>query len=142
MSLRKVVAKELKEAAHELSPWELAGDGWKSYVLSRLSRLEFERNRSLNTPRTGNIDALFAESIGLFNLSTAWYWNAMSVERASAKLDAYIELRGAIAHRGAVSGVTRDGVGDFLNHVERLVAKTDARVSKFATAESGTPLYK
>jgi hypothetical protein len=65
----------------------------------------------------------------------------MSAEKARKKLDEYIELRGAIAHRGTVSGVTRDHVEDFLNHIERLVPKTDAKVNRFVTDESGVSLY-
>jgi hypothetical protein len=139
--LRKLVAKELKADTHELSPWKLAGDGWKAYVVGRLAQLELQRNRGLNTPKADQIDALFSDTIGLSKLSSAWYWSAMSAEKARTKLDGYVALRGSIAHRGSVAGVQRDLVEDFLNHVKRLVAKTEVRVNRFVSDASGRALF-
>jgi Ni,Fe-hydrogenase III large subunit len=41
----------------------------------------------------------------------------------------------------AVSGVQHDLAEDFLNHVNRLVAKIETRVNRFVGDESGTPLF-
>ena len=121
--------------------WKLASDGWKSYLEERLATLQEERNRSLNTPKTANIDELFDEAVGLEGVSDAWYWSGMSKKRAKEKLDEYVSLRGDIAHRGAVDGVQRDKVEDFLGHVERLVGKTDVKINEFVSGVCGSAIY-
>lgn len=101
-----------------------------------------ERNRRLNTPKSENIDDLFLQTIGLHNLSMAWSWTHMTTPQAQEKLDKYVTLRGAIAHRGqAKTSCQKPAVQDFLNHVTRLVDKTDGRVNGFVTKATGKPLW-
>ena len=38
--LRKRIAAELKGDKHDLSPWQLAGDGWRKHLVSRLDELK------------------------------------------------------------------------------------------------------
>src|SRR5205823_2924838 len=99
--LKKRIAKEIKAEASEIAVWDLAGDGWKTRVLARLAALREERNRKLNTPKSAAIDQLFLEGIGLAAVSNSWRWSGMSSEKAKKKLDKYVSVRGAIAHRGA-----------------------------------------
>jgi hypothetical protein len=101
--LKKQVALKLKRQTHDLSPWQLAGGGWKAYLATRLTAFQLERNRGLNTPSAKNIDLLFSEAIGLPDVSGSWYWAAMSAEKARKKLDGYIAVRGDIAHRGVAT---------------------------------------
>lgn len=136
------IAKDLKAKSHELAVWDLAGDGWKSVVSKRLGDLTAERNRWLNSPKSAAIDTLLLDGIGLSNASHAWHWKGMSVEQAKKKLDHYIELRGAIAHRGAsASSCKKAHVEDFFEHVKVLVAKTGGKVNTFVKQASGKPLW-
>jgi hypothetical protein len=139
-SLRRRVADELKKDPHHESPWKLAGNGWRTLLTDRLEQLQEVRNRGLNTPRSQNIDELFADALGLPDISVAWYWAGISAEQARAKLDRFIELRGDIAHRGGTI-VHRTRVVEFLNHAKRLVGKTDASVDAFVHDACGTWLF-
>jgi hypothetical protein len=140
-SLRKRVAKELESDVNRLAVWKLAGSGWQPLLLQRLTDLQDERNRGLNTPKADNIQELFDEALGLADVSATWYWGGMARERARGKLDEYVTLRGDIAHRGTAHRVQRDKVHDFLNHVERLVAKTDTKVNDFLRDECGSSIF-
>jgi hypothetical protein len=57
----------------------------------------------------------------------------MSKDRASAKLDEPVMLRGPIAHRGAAANtVKKRHVKGYFEHLNRLVELTDARVAEVA----------
>jgi hypothetical protein len=66
----------------------------------------------------------------------------MSITQAKSKLDRYIDLRGAIAHRGAASsGIKKVQATDYFKHVKRLVGKTGGRVNSHVKATTGQPLW-
>jgi hypothetical protein len=126
--LRKSIAHELHGAPNELAMWDLADEGWRRVLQTRLDRLQEERNRNLNTPKSQNVDDLFARAIGN-KVSGSWRWKRMSSEQARTKLDNFVSLRGDIAHRGrAANAVQRRHVVDALAHVRALVAKTDEAI--------------
>jgi len=140
--LRKQIARELRDDKHELAPWNLAGDGWRAVLTARLSSLQEERNRRLNTPKAENIDDLFERALGIPRISTYWKWQGMSAEQARTKLDGFVTLRGDIAHRGgAAAGVRKGQVTDFQAHVDRLVGKTGGRVNSAVKRAAGKALY-
>lgn len=139
--LKKKIAAEIKAEPNDLAMWDLADSGWKARTTARLATLISERNRKLNTPKSDQIDELFTAAIGLSSVSRAWRWKKMSVAQARAKLDRFVELRGAIAHRGAaVSSVKKVQVTDYLAHVKRLVGKTGGRVNSHVKTACGKPL--
>ena len=138
--LLKQLAKEIKGAAHELEMWELAGDGWKTYLGQRMQSLTDERNRKLNTPKTGQIDELFKTALGIANISKHWSWKG--ARRAKENLDDFVELRGSIAHRGKSSeSVWKNQVTNYIDLVGRLAEKTDEAVNLFVSKQTGTPLF-
>jgi hypothetical protein len=61
-ALRKTIAAELESDKNDLAVWSLAGDGWKTILRSRLVDITERRNRSLNTPKSENINSLFEEA--------------------------------------------------------------------------------
>lgn len=127
--LRKIVAKELKAENHELAVWKLSDDGWRAVLKARLAAMQVERNRRLNTPKSGQIDTLFLTALGIPKISDRWRWKRMTADRARQKLDKYVELRGAIAHRGAAaSSVKKFHVEEYFAHVARLVSRTGGAV--------------
>jgi len=66
----------------------------------------------------------------------------MPVARARKKLDKYIELRGAIAHRAqSETSCTRDAVSDFFGFIKSLVAKTGGRVNNHVKGITGKSLW-
>ncbi|UKF28057.1 HEPN domain-containing protein [Clavibacter nebraskensis] len=138
--LRKDIAKELKGDKHELAVWDLADDSWRNVVTARIDSMAVERNRALNTPKSGNIDGLFAKAIALEGVSTSWRWNGMGAAKAAERLNYYIGVRGAIAHRGdADDVVNKADVKLYFEHVTKLAGKTDAAVAKYVSDETGVP---
>src|SRR5687768_16205818 len=51
--LRKTIASELESDKNDLAVWDLAGEGWKAVLRSRLADITERRNRSLNNPQGG-----------------------------------------------------------------------------------------
>jgi hypothetical protein len=135
--IKKIVAKELKEDKNELAVWDLADDGWKSVLRARLTRMQAERARSLNTPTAPKLKKFFSDALGIEDITAAWKWKKMSSQQAQKKLDDYIILRGEIAHRGVARECSKYQVEDFLNHVQRLVKKTGEQVKKQVKAMTG-----
>lgn len=141
--LRKRVASELKKDAHELAVWSLSGDGWRNVLSGRLERLREERNRKLNSPKSANIDELFNAALGIARVSDSWKWaRKMTAARSRIKLDRYVELRGAVAHRGKASkNVQRNQVDDYFEFVKRLASKTGGVVNHHVTEITTKPLW-
>ena len=140
--LKKKIAADIKADQNDLAMWDLADAGWQARAKARLASLMLERNRRLNTPKSDQIDELFTAAIGLSSVSSAWRWKAMSVAQARTKLDRFVELRGAIAHRGtAAAGVKKVQVTDYLKHAKRLVGKTGGRVYTHVKSATGKTLW-
>ncbi|WP_280366993.1 MAE_28990/MAE_18760 family HEPN-like nuclease [Nocardia wallacei] len=136
--LQKLVAQELRNDQHELAVWKLADGGWRAVLSSRLTRLQAERNRRLNTPKTSQINDLFRSAVGVENVSKAWSWPRMTATTAERKLDSFVTLRGEIAHRGSpADSVTKRHVNDYYNHVKHLTACTEERVAEVISASTG-----
>lgn len=76
-TLRKNIARELKNDLDESAVWKLADDGWKKHLSTRTKAMTEERNRKLNTPKTSNIKDLFDTAIGLPDVPSAWYWSGI-----------------------------------------------------------------
>ncbi len=128
-SLRRIVAQDLEESPHELAVWQLAGEGWRDLLRTRLSDLQEERNRRLNTPKSANIDEFFKQALGIEKMSSNWATPQATAEENASQLDAFIELRNAIAHRGLPDvSVPKIQVKRFNNHVQRLAMQTETAV--------------
>jgi hypothetical protein len=140
--LKKKISTEIKSAPHDLKMWDLADEGWRIVVQARLADLMEERNRKLNTPKTANIEDLFVRAVGLPKISDAWKWRKTSPAQASKRLDSYIEMRGAIAHRGShSSGVKKTDVTGFLSLVKHLASKTGGRVNAHVKRATSKKLW-
>jgi len=141
--LKMQIAKELEDDPNDLAVWDLADSGWRAHLRKRLSSLQQERNRRLNTPKSANIDELFLKALGIRAMSDSWKWaTKMTVARARAKLDKFVALRGAIAHRGADSkSVKKAQVIDYFDFVRKIASKTGVRVSIHVKQITGKPLW-
>jgi hypothetical protein len=139
--LRRKVAEELKADLHELAVWNVAGDGWRNALAARLADFQADRNRELNTPKSGPVDDLFDHTLGLERVSDSWRWQRSSAARSRKRLDEYVSLRGDIAHRGqAAESVRKVQVVGFSDHTRRLVWATEARVIEWVAESTGEPL--
>jgi hypothetical protein len=138
LELRKQVAREITDDKNNLAAWRLAGDGWRSVLVSRLERLQEARNRKLNTPKTRQINDLFREVLGIEKISECWHWTTMDEQRAAQKLDEYITIRHEVAHRGqSADRVWQYDVNEYYNHVWRLVERTAAEIAGILAGATG-----
>jgi hypothetical protein len=121
----KRVAKWIREDKHELKPWELAADGWRKVLKDYKQTMLHTHVSFFNTPKAGNVDALFRELLDYKGMSSNWTWNKMTADKARERLGKYIELRGAIAHRVKSSqSVHKKTVRDYSKFVTRLAVRT------------------
>ncbi len=141
--MKKQIAKELIADKNELAFWAVADEGWRAVLQSRLTRLQEQRNRRLNTPKSAEIDDLFMSALGLANISDSWKWGRkMTPQHARTKLDKYVTLRGSIAHRGiSLKSVTKAEVEDYYDFVRQLAAKTGREVNRHVKTVTGRSLW-
>lgn len=141
-ALLKRIAAELEADKNELAVWDLAKGGWKSILKNRAKTIADERARALNTPKTRNIAKLFEDAVGLTKLTSSWSWKGISADQAGDKLDRFVTLRGDIAHRSKAAAKIKKGTAtDFMEHVGRLVERTDDYVNKETKRICGKALF-
>ena len=141
--LKKIIAKKVTKAEHELEVWKLSDGGWRKYLRDHLMELKEQRDRRLNTPKTLQIDELFNSALGIEEMSQHWRWaKKMTAKRSRDKLDRYVSLRGAIAHRGKhETSVTKTNVSDYFEFVNSLVGKTGGQVNSHVKKVTGKSLW-
>lgn len=138
LELRKQVARDLADDKNTLAAWKLAGDGWRSVLVSRLVSLQEARNRKLNTPNAQQIDDFFHRTLGIEKISDSWHWANMNAQRAAEKLDEYLIVRHEVAHRGnAAFTIWQYDVNECYNHVWRLVERTATEIAGILTGATG-----
>lgn len=122
--------------------WEFASKSLSDLVADNAKRVANTlpgTGKEFNTAKTKQVSVLVKESLGLQAVESTWRWKRMTAKSAQAKLDDYISIRGDIAHgnRFSVSKVTPENM---LNHIERLVEKTDEAISNHMLRVTGLPL--
>jgi len=141
-TIKRAVAEQLKKDSHDLAIWQISDKKWRDLLLSNMADLKRLRDRKLNTPKSDNIDQLFASAIGLDKVSQAWRWEKQTSEKARSRLDDLVTLRGSIAHRGkAEEAVLKVQVEEYLGLVTRLAAKTGGAVKKHVHGITGKDLF-
>jgi hypothetical protein len=140
--LKKKIAVELKKDPHDLAVWKLADSAWRDYLKARLDKLNDDRAKNLNTPKSSKIQALFDDTIAISDITAKWRWRKMSSSNAQKKLDKFVSLRGTIAHRGSNETHSyKYEVTDFLNHVKKLVEITDDDVNGHILKLTGKKMW-
>lgn len=99
VDIRKVVAKAVKDDKNELSPWSLAGDGWRAVLGANLAKAKAKYLGNWNSPKTVNVRSLFSDALGLADLPAEWKRAYLTAAESARRLDEFVALRGAIAHR-------------------------------------------
>ena len=100
------------------------GEHWKELIQEHLEA----DIAGLNTPNSQNVHKLFKRYVGI-DIREGWKWPGMSSEKACARLDELIGLRGELVHRGndpleKKAKVPRKELVRAINFVERLVRRT------------------
>lgn len=136
--LKQQISKQIKADPHDLSPWRLAGSGWQQVIRANAVAVVSAATGRLNTPKSPQLKELFERSLGITDITSTWKRRKLSVAQATAKLDGFITLRGAIAHRGqAASSVTKVQAEEFISLVTELVRFTDDAVRAHVKALTG-----
>ncbi len=139
--LRKRISKPFNEGNRHMEAWNLADDGWRDVLRARLEDLKADRDRHLNTPKSGPLREMFRDNVGCEDITQFWKWSRIDPKSACKQLDEFVELRGAIAHRAnAQAYVKKREVLMGLGHVQRLVRATDAAMNELALEVTGFPL--
>lgn len=123
--------------------WNLAGDGWRTELRSNLKEVLARTTGALNTPKTEQVDNLFANTIGLQRLSDSWNWQGESVPQSRAALDKIVTLRGSIAHRvKSAAAVHLDDVRSYREFVFRLCVRSHNRVRQYVASKVEAPPWE
>ena len=116
---QKEIAKHVRDHKHELKPLALANDGWRSVLVAHAEGW----CAGLNTPKAGPINDLFQKFLGLQKLSDSW-------SCGEQKLNAFIGVRGEIAHRGrSASYVPLPSLKAYLALIDAIAIETDNAVA-------------
>ena len=142
-SLKRQIAKELKDDLNQIAVWEIADGKWRTYLTQRLSKLQAQRNFNLNTPKSAQLDELFESAVGIERVSDSWKLSSKTgPAQARQKLDDFVTLRGNVAHRGTHGGgVKRKDVVDYFGLVKSLASKTGGKVNVHVRAITGKRLF-
>jgi len=135
--LARRIAKDLKADVHELSPWKLTGDGWRSHALERVDGLA--RTTIFNTPKTAQVNSFFAGAVGIGRISDSWMSTFAGDEHPGAALDRAIATRGAIAHgERPRKTLTKKEISLFYQLVSDLVDSTELATAEHIQRVVGT----
>jgi hypothetical protein len=117
--VQRSISLHVKESKHELKPLQMSGDGWKQVYRDFVN----QKVAALNTPKATNIDTLLRQLVGISDLSTAWTIGA-------ARVDAFVTVRGDIAHRGRHAAyVQRGQLENYRNEIRTAAVDTDNHIS-------------
>ena len=97
--VRDLATKAMFEQKDSRKVWDLADNGWRQIIAAHRTATLERWIGTLNTPKTGQVNRLFEELLGISDISAQWHWQNMSQAQAETKLDDYISMRGNIAHR-------------------------------------------
>lgn len=87
--VQKHLAKRIKENKNELKLLELGGAGWREIYVTYCQN----ETRSINTPKTTILEAIYEKFIGIENLSSLW-------NVGGGYITDFVSTRGDIAHKG------------------------------------------
>lgn len=128
LSVRKHLSAITKQHAHELKPMELAGDGWRALYVAQAT---YETS-VLNTPKSGNLKALYERLTGLSDVSDFWSIGAKPV-------DDFVATRGDIAHNGRKTPYIAAGtLLHYISMIEKVTAEHDNKLCDYLKAASGS----
>lgn len=137
--VRALAVGEIVEAKdNRVKVWDLADAGWKQVLQAHRDATKKRWIESLNTPKRQQVDDLFEALLGLRAVHQHWAWQNMKPDEAAEKLDYYITVRGQIAHRVKHDeAIYKNWGADYLQHVTRLVEKTDEAVRAHVEGATG-----
>lgn len=128
-SIKKGIAKKIKNDPHDLSPWKLAEKRWKDAAEEYLTEIERKHIAVFNTPKPENIDDLFQTLLDVEKITTEWKWKNTTSKKAKETLTKYLQMRHEIAHQLSTSKkIYKTNVLSYAKFVLRISAITSNRI--------------
>ncbi len=107
---------------------QVAGSSWSNVYLDYVKI----QTASLNTPKSQKLTMLFKNCLGIPDVASFW-------TSPTADVDAFVTLRGEVAHRGTSSKYVRIGqLQDLEALTTRLGVDTDNKVAQYLKTAAGT----
>lgn len=103
LTIRKNIAKEVKEDKNDLAPWTLAGDDWRKLVVKRYEVAIAKEANLLNSPKSSKVKVIFSDMLGIDDITQCWTWEFFDAKNVCELVDHLVEIRGNIAHGRAPS---------------------------------------
>lgn len=140
--IKKKIRSAILAEKNEIEMWNLADDGWRDYLLKRLSHYKSERNKNFNSPKSTKTIEFIRDNLGIDDISTYWIPDKNHPEDIKKELDKFIEVRGSIAHRGKIQ-VTIDlaYVKKHLKLIRYIASITGGKISTHVKRITGKALW-
>lgn len=136
--VKSLAIKDIKGDPNPLRLWDLADAGWRAILLAHKTEVHDKWLGKFNTPKSEQVDGLYEDLLGINSLSSHWHWNRMTSDRAKAKLDEFITIRGNIAHRiRDARPVAKNTGSTYLTHVRQIVDRCERAVSQHLQQATG-----
>jgi hypothetical protein len=133
-----LASKEIKNDSDETRVWQLAGKGWKDILEQHKDNTLKKHLSVFNTPKTANINNLYLDLLGVKRISKDWNWATITSQKAEAKLDAIIALRGQIAHEvKTTESVHKELVVKYSHFIKRLAGLMSNSVADHMQSRTG-----
>ena len=145
-ALKSTIGRELasQQASNPETIWDaLCGDPKTALLLNfTIVRNKYWSGQPFNTPKWENVDKLYETTLALSNISECWNWQHVRFPKNRTRLNGYVVLRGGIAHRNASpSSINKPHCRDFLELVEHMAEKMDARVHTYLAGLCSVPFF-
>lgn len=114
-STKKLIVSWVEKDKDEIKSLELSGDGWKHCFLNAVQN----EIKSLNTPKTPNVDNLYSNVFGWNSASSNWTVGGDYITR-------FVTKRGEIAHKGSDSEyVKKTELEDYVEKISQTITEHD-----------------
>ena len=136
--VRAFASKAILEQKDSKKLWDIADSGWRVLLASHKESTLKRWLGDFNTPKTGQVNDLYIELLGIKRLSTSWYWAGIKSSSVETKLDDFIQLRGDIAHRLKPANTVNKWKGtNYLAHVSSIVDRCELAVAAHLQTQTG-----
>lgn len=134
-ALQKRIARELEQDRHELAVWRLAGEGWRDVLTNRVAERRSTGRWGVQSPVARRVAQFFADDVGIDHIDKEWRWTGVDPSSTAAALDAFVNLRHAVAHgpANATRSISKTQVKEFRRLIIRLADLTDAHLESVVT---------
>jgi hypothetical protein len=128
------VEEIVREAINSLiPPTGSARTAWPALNANALNEL-----KRFNTPNSQNVRNLLSKTLALPDVTTSWYWQNCSTQKAVSYLDNFLQIRHETAHGVNPRPVVHNNYTSWLpSFVRNLARRTDASIASHLASLHG-----